>query len=524
MTKAVAPFSPIDRRRFVQMCAGILTVDAMGCGRGGKRRLTSRSTITVLHPIDERGLGPAWEMPSKLLVFLPLAVRNAAGDMEGRLAERWEHSADYRTWTIHLRKSVRWHDGVPVTAHDIKFTLDLLTQTSVLWVPPGALSVTVLDDHTYTLTYHRRVYYTPLDGYTSYYPKHLLEKLDPKEFLDWEFWTHPVGNGPYRYVRTVAKTMIELEANPDYFRGKPRIERVVLKFGGEGESPLPDLMSANVDAAYVNQTDLFKMAGDPRFRVYYSIIPRNTTMIVWNQRQPLFRDPKVRRALTLAINRRELHQVLDLPQETPVFDGFATDRQFQRGELPEALTYDPAQAKRLLDEDGWRDLDGDGVRERNGRAFRFTALVATLEGGDRPAVFVQAQLRRLGIQMDVQMLDLAAGRQRVKAGAFEAAIVGVHDIATPGWFDHLAFFRSPLGSGSPELVKLVEAVQATMNPAEVDRLYRELAPIFRAELPMTFLYPQVAGMVAHRRVRGLSSPHRASPVRYIEDLWLEDEK
>ncbi|MHC4489773.1 MAG: ABC transporter substrate-binding protein, partial [Planctomycetota bacterium] len=98
-----------------------------------------------------------------------------------------------------------------------------------------------------------------------YYPKHLLENLDPKEFTSWKFWTEPVGNGPYRYVRHVPRTMIELEANPDYYRGKPKIERLVLKFGGY---PLTELMSGNVDCIDISSLEAIKLADDPRFRVY----------------------------------------------------------------------------------------------------------------------------------------------------------------------------------------------------------------------------------------------------------------
>ena len=73
---------------------------------------------------------------------------NENGALEGRLAKSWEHSPDYRSWTIHLRTDVRWHDGVPVTAHDVKFTLDLLSHPDVLQESPDAYTVTVLDDST----------------------------------------------------------------------------------------------------------------------------------------------------------------------------------------------------------------------------------------------------------------------------------------------------------------------------------------------------------------------------------------
>ena len=151
-------FRRIGRRQFMQMCAGSLALATAACGRRGDQARVKRSTITLLNENDERDLGPEYDDPPKFLVFLPLVTSNAKGELEGRLAQSWEHSPDYRTWTVHLRKDVRWHDGVPVTAHDVKFTMDLYMHPAVLLVPPGAYAVTVLDDSTYTITHHRRVH------------------------------------------------------------------------------------------------------------------------------------------------------------------------------------------------------------------------------------------------------------------------------------------------------------------------------------------------------------------------------
>src|SRR5262249_49553450 len=156
---------------------------------------------------------------------------NTTGELEGRLAESWEHSRDYRTWTIRLRDGIRWHDGVPVTAHDIKFNLELRSHPDVMWFVPDSFHVKVIDDLTYTITYRKNEpYKSALDDWTVYYPKHCIEKLNPKEFYHWDFWTRPIGNGPYLHVRSVPKTMLHLQANPDYFRGRPGIANVVLKF------------------------------------------------------------------------------------------------------------------------------------------------------------------------------------------------------------------------------------------------------------------------------------------------------
>lgn len=508
--------------RWLLACVWVAVLAATGCGRGGDGARAAHSSITVLYPGDAEGTLYT-ESPSQSLVFLPLVGSNEKGELEGRLAESWQHSSDFRTWTVHLRKNVRWHDGEPVTAHDIKFTLDLLTHPDVLYYPRGAFTIDVLNDSSYTITCHHKAIGSPLDDWTVYYPKHLLERLDPKKYWDWEFWTHPVGDGPYRFLRRVPKTMVELEANPNYYAGKPGIERVRLKFGdSSGSEALTELLSGNVDAIpWMNRAGLAKLLGDPRFRVYDSVHHSRVKAIAWNERRPFFADPKIRRALTLAINRRELHQLLNFPEWTPIFDVLFTRDQLRRGELPQPLLYDPKLASRLLDETGWRAQAGDGLRHGDGKPFRFTALVYPISGMNEAAIYVQAALRRVGIQMDISTMDEPALSQRVRAGDFDAAIFIMPE---DGPFGPLAFFgeNSLIGYANPKVIDLLNQAQATVNPDDEDHIYRELTPIFQADLPVTFLYPSVYATVAHRRVRGLSSLHRTSLFGDMEHLWLED--
>jgi peptide/nickel transport system substrate-binding protein len=421
-----------------------------------------------IKPIRATPLSPFSGELTRFLVFLPLVTMNKNWEPEGRLAKSWEHSPDYRTWTYHLRTDVRWHDGV---------------------------SVTVLDDSTVTVHYAGSGGYILPPWWTVYYPKHLLKDLDPKEIGKWEFWTHPVGCGPYRYVRHVPKTMMVFEANSDYYRGKPKIERVVLKFG---EPSLPELLSGNVDAMVGNPILIPNMVADSRFRVYYGTIGTHARAIFWQNAHPFFRDPRVRRALTLAINRRELLQVANLPENTPITDGVYTRRQFRRGELPEPLPYDPAQARTLLEAAGWR--------ERDGKAFHFTAIASQQMafGYKEMAVYVQDQLRRVGVRMEVQILDAGIVWNRLKTGEYEAA------------FSNFRFKPRPLqqqfgkdawsGYTNAEMVRLIDRALVTADPDAQDRIYRELTEIFRADMPVTLLQPRVEVTFAHRRLRGADQP------------------
>src|SRR5258706_16480961 len=102
-----------------ELVAGAIAPGLVWCRRSKQAR--DSSTITVLYGGGpETVLDPVY-MKGKFLVFMPLAAWNSRGELEGRLAEQWEHSPDFRTWTVRLRDGIRWHDGVPVTAHDMKF-------------------------------------------------------------------------------------------------------------------------------------------------------------------------------------------------------------------------------------------------------------------------------------------------------------------------------------------------------------------------------------------------------------------
>ena len=128
----------------------VLAAVVLGCARD--RSQADQSTITILYHGNERITSPSWDMPAQFLVFMPLAGISEDGGLMPGLARSWEHSPDHRTWTFHLRSDVRWHDGVPFTAHDVKFTFDLWQHPEVLSISGLGASVAVLDDTTFTVT------------------------------------------------------------------------------------------------------------------------------------------------------------------------------------------------------------------------------------------------------------------------------------------------------------------------------------------------------------------------------------
>jgi peptide/nickel transport system substrate-binding protein len=490
------------------------------------------SKVTLLIEADERLFGPYWSIDAWFLMFLPLATYDADGEITARLARSWERSEDGRVWTLHLRSDVRWHDGIPVTARDVEFSIDLAGHPDVLfdnaWYDVDSMSVR--NDTTLTIFYGRPR--DARDTWIVYWPKHLLEGLDPAEFYNWDFWTEPVGNGPYRYVRHIPQTMVELEANPDFYAGEPTIDELVIQFGGG--NGIIEILSGNVDIlTNVNSTDLPKIAADPRFEVHHFMFPEIPWLLTirWNHERPGLDDARVRQALTHAIDRRELSALLNLPGDVRLVDVPFTGRQYRRSELPPPLAFDQELARRLLDEAGWTDEDGDGVREKAGSPFEFEAIV--VQGGyeSQAAVYVQEALGEVGVQMHVQTLQNNVLRARVGEGDFDA-------VFTP-LFNHVDGHLGLLGGGSiyesvgagpagipgyrnPDVTRLLLSAKETVDPASIDSIYRALWPFIQADLPITVLHPQAQTYVVHRRIQGLEGPFRSDPIRFMEFLRVEE--
>ena len=293
---------------FLRLCLPVPLVLSLAitvaCDRQDARTANRQATVVVAYPYEGGGdlLGPS-DDEAMYLIFLPLLRYDENGNLEGRLAKSWDHSADYYEWTYHLRTDVRWHDGGRVTAHDVKYTLELvsLPTSNEMW-DDQIQSITVHDDSTVTVRSGDPEYY---QTQVVHYPRHLLQHLDQSEMLDWPFWLEPVGNGAYRFVRYVPHTLMEFEANPDYVFGEPRVKRVILKFV-EGAG-LSELLSGNVDIVkwLDDPGQIRQLSDNSDFEIHYAFWEQRSRAIYWRCDHPVLSDVRVRRAIDLGIDRRE---------------------------------------------------------------------------------------------------------------------------------------------------------------------------------------------------------------------------
>lgn len=203
----------MKKRILVLFGIGMMLFLSNNCSLKKERKSRDKSKITIGIVAEDLPFSMEEGVGVTHLVFLPMGYQGQYG-WQPLLAERYERSDDYKEWKFFLRKDIRWHDRALTTAHDVKFTMDLLKSPDVDDWRHRDFTIEVLDDYSLIIRYKDPTQYP---WYQTFYPKHILEKLDPKEFWDWDFWRQPIGNGPYRYVRHVKGMMTELEVNSDFF-------------------------------------------------------------------------------------------------------------------------------------------------------------------------------------------------------------------------------------------------------------------------------------------------------------------
>ena len=182
--------------------------------------------------------------------------------------------------------------------------------------------------------------------------------------------------------------------------------------------------------------------------------------------------------------------------------------------MPAPLPYDPEKAKKLLEAEGWVEANNDdGMREKNGRKFRFALFVS--EDLMTAAVYVQDQFRKVGIKMEIVPMELRFHVARQDEGKFDAIMRSFQQ------FDPYWDFG---GYDNPELKQLLYDALLSVTYDELDSNTRKMWPILQKDLPWLFLYPDVKFHIVHKRIRRLKSPYRAHPSQFIQHLWIDEEK
>ena len=463
----------------------------------------------------------------RYMLHMPLVQLDSAMSYVPYLAETATVSEDGLTLTFQIRQGLTWHDGTPVTADDVVWSAETYMNPELAYANAQYFQfvdrVEKTDDRTVVFHFSAR-HSDPLADFLEWepMPKHLLEDVPLTEMANAPFNRNPVGNGPFRFVSWTANQEVVFEANPDFLLGRPHLDRVVFRVIPEQTTELTELLTGNLHLirgippaeAAGAESDVSRLISYPA---------RSYSFLAWNTENPLFSDPSVRRALTLAIDRQQIVEALLYGFGTiAVSDVMPFQWLFARDLQP--WPYDRAQATELLRQAGWSDTNADGIIDKDGQPFSFT--LETNQGNDLRediVLIVQSDLRKVGIDVEPRLSEFNSLIDRLLEEDFEAVV--------SGWsvdfkFDPTETFGCEDGPYNypsycnEQADSLVRQGLTTLDNEQARPIWRQYQQIIHEEQPYTFLYYQDERLGVSRQLRGVVGDARGHLVS-VKDWWLQ---
>lgn len=473
------------------------------------------------------------------LMFNSLVRVNKEMMLEPDLAESWEISADGLIYTFHLRKGVRFHDGIELTSEDVRFTYELVNdpETDSPWQSYYKIVKTLEtpDRHTF-----RIILKEPNPSYFNLMalpiaPKHLLEQTGGKRLKEAEFNYRPIGTGPFRFKEWTEDNRVVLEANPDYYEGRPYLDRIIATGYDTFTQSWSGFMHGETDVAFFIPKDNFEIARrDPTFRTY-SFPGPFTYGLEYNLKHPFLNNKKVRQALDYGINIRDINNKVEGGYGIPATGPFLPDSWNCNPEIKPS-EYNPSLAMNLLREEGWRP-NRNNILEKEGQEFRFIILVnSEIRNGQMLASLIYQDLYRLGIRIDLKPIDYKKVdgkeyRNIIKdAGAYLTLFQVIIDPIDFG-SDWCSIYKNKVVKlwqyHEPEIDRLInlDISQNTTDIRQRKEIYHRIHGLMYEAQPVTFMYfmPHLAVINSKfRNTDGLFS--LTMPFWTIKDWWIQSKE
>lgn len=502
---------PARRSASTAVVAGLL----LACGQPARRAdtvvvasgadLESANPLVTLHPMARQ--------IQRYALFVTLARYDDALEPTPYFARSWTWSPDRRVLRLQLASGVRWHDGQPTTARDVRFTLeavrDAATGSPRFAELADVAAVDAPDDSTVVIRFARVQSGFPLVLCEQpIAPAHLLEGVPRAELRRAAFGDRPTGNGPFRFADRRAGQRWTFVRNGEFtssLGGPPAIERLVVAVVDEASTKFAGLVSHELDMAGISPSMASIAAADPELRVVdYPVLVAYG--VVFNPSRSPFDDPRVRRAIAFSIDRDRIIQAALAGFATPASGPVSPDHPFS---LRDAARRDTAMAAALLDSAGWLRTS-DGRRMRNGAPLTFELL--TVGSADNAAEqLIQADLAALGIRLEIRQREMGAflAEARARNKRFDALLTGVPGDLSLGYLTSM--FDSRLAGGALDyagfhtarlddlLAKARSAAGDDERRAAWHAVQREIA----REMPVAWLYHARGLQGMSRRLQGV---------------------
>jgi peptide/nickel transport system substrate-binding protein len=509
----------------------ILTLGLAGCGSNegassengqsngekpsseGEKVLTiGRDTDMVSFDIHDHNTTSTEAIHTNMFGYL--LKRDKTMKQQPDLAVSWEN-IDETTWRFKLREGVKFHNGDPFTAADVKFTLERIAKDDKL-IEHGNYKqikeVKIIDDYTVEIVTHAA-------------EPALLNRLSrlgsgmlPSKYIEENGWDHflknPVGTGPYKFVEWIRDDRLVLEAFGDYFGGQPKWDKVVFRVIPEESTRVAELLTGGVDIAInVPPSDLERIDNNEGTHTAKGLTQRVMMLVVRMTEGSVTADPRVREAIELAIDNKALTESILEGAGTPTRTRVTPGNVGANPELFDTYLYDPERAKQLLKEAGYE----------NGLELTFSAPAEGYLKGKETAELITAMLSEVGITVKLELLEPSKYKEKYRGKKMnELYMIGYGN----SMFDAaLALSRlseerakGETDYNNPEVNRLIEAAMINMNPEEREKQYQQAQEIIANDRPHIYLHQLKALFGVSDR---LQFEPRLDEMTYVEDIELK---
>lgn len=513
------------------LLAAAFALMAAGCN-GKKSTAELQATVAVEGDVDSFNPLFAEEVVSGEIndLIFPRLVNPDFDSEKGMLnyspflASAWEFSNDNHDITFHLRTDVRWSDNVPVTARDVQLSFVLYGDTAVASIRQSvvqnlrltggksdiAKAVEPLNDSTVIIHFQKASPSQLFDIGVPLIPAHIFSTISRKELRTHPVNRAPVTSGPFTISHWTPMQEIVLARSTNFGSSfVPRLSKLIFKILPDYRTRIAQLQSGEVDVvAGLRVEDADLPSRNPHIKII-STVGRDYDFLGWNNIDPdvwaksggktivphkLFGSAIVRRALTMAINRDEIVKAYLGTHGQQAIGGVSPLFKWAYNDSLKPAPFDKAQAMALLEKEGWKDSDGDGILDKNGVKFSFTLkLAAGNQLRDIVATVVQQQLKNLKIEMKIDQVERGTFWNDVMQRKYDAWFAGfsvplqmqLDDL----WASDLRKYPFNLaGFRNKRLDEILSAVKSLKTESDGAALWKEFQVIVHNEQPYTFLF------------------------------------
>lgn len=471
------------------------------------------------------------------LIFSSLFRFDSRGVPQPDLVESWGVSADGTIYNLTLRPNVRWHDGQPVTAQDVLFTLDLLRSqfsaysddVRALW---DAVEITLLDD--YNIKFVLQEPFAPFLDYLTFgiLPRHRLEGVAPDQLMMHEFNLAPIGSGPYRFEKLLVEDNrvvgVVLTRFEDYHGARPFIEQIVFRYYPDARSALEAYRAGEVlGISRITLEILPEALQEPNLAFYSSRMPRLTMILfnLQNEEVRFLQNKSVRRALLLALNRQWMIDRY-LQGQAIIADSPILPDTWAYYSGVERVPYDADAAAALLDKAGYRLAANSTVRSGEDGALAFTLLHPDTPLHTSLAQAIQENWAQVGVEVTLQAVSYSdLLNEYLAPHNYQAALVDF-DLTRAYDPDPYPFWHQAEIVGGQNYSQwdnrsaseYLEQARVIAEPETRARLYRNFQVVFARELPALPLFYPVYTYAVDNRVFGVQVPLLFEPADRFNEI------